>query len=230
MKACLRLVLLLAAVAAWPLWARTSDPFAPERARSVATIGGPTAPDGKTEVACDLPVEQRLKNIGSRVDRAGMCVASSWEMAMRYQGVDALRGFRDWCAGFPGGGYPDKLDKQIQAFCKQKGLSVPDYVQYEGRDPALLREALGGGRMVAVTYAGRDGARYSGPIAHMVCLVHFDDRWACLLDNNGIGANELLWLSPADFLERWTGSGSGWAVVFLAPPPPPAPRGKANEG
>lgn len=78
--------------------------------------------------------------------------------------------------------------------------------------------------MVAVTYNGRDGVRYPGPIAHMVCLIHFDDRWACLLDNNGIGENELLWLAPADFLTRWTGSGSGWAVVFLAPPPPPAPR------
>src|SRR5205085_2505811 len=109
-------------------------------------VGGPVAPDGKTEVTCDLPADQRIKNVGSRVDGAGMCVASSWEMAMRYQGLDALRGFRDWCARFPGGGYPAKLDKQIQQFCREKGLAAPGYVQYEGRDAALLREALAGGR------------------------------------------------------------------------------------
>lgn len=208
-----------------PVLAQSSDPFASSnRARAVATIAGPMGPDGKTEVTCDLPADQRLKNIGSRVDRAGMCVASSWEMAMRYQGLDTLRGFRDWCAGFPGGGYPAKLDEQIRKFCDQKTLSVPDYLQYEGRDPSILRDALKGGRMAAVTYSGRDGARYAGPIAHMVCLVHLDEQWACLLDNNGIGENELLWLRSADFLERWSGSGSGWAVVFLAPPPPPVPR------
>src|SRR5436305_12271836 len=112
-------------------------------------VGGPVAPDGKAEVTCDLPVDQRLKNIGSRVDRAGMCVASSWEMAMRYQGLEALRGFRDWCAGFPGGGYPATLDRQIRTFCEQQGLAVPEYFQYEGRDPSVLRDALRTGRMVA---------------------------------------------------------------------------------
>ena len=78
--------------------------------------------------------------------------------------------------------------------------------------------------MACVTYAGRDGVRYPGPIAHMVCLVHFDDRWACLLDNNGVGENQLLWMTPSDFVRRWRGGGAGWAVVFLAPPPPWPPR------
>src|SRR5207245_2261819 len=54
---------------------------------TAVSVGGPVAPDGKTEVSCDLPVEQRIKNIGSRANGAGMCVASSWEMAMRYQGL-----------------------------------------------------------------------------------------------------------------------------------------------
>jgi hypothetical protein len=220
-----RWLLLLFAVAGWPVLAQDAEPIArPARPRGAVTVGGPVAPDGKTEVTCDLPVEQRIKNIGSRIDRAGMCVATSWEMNMRYQGLDRMRGFRDWCAGFPGGGYPTKLDQQIRRFCQEKSVPVPDYLQYEGRDPSILRDALRSGRMVAVTYNGRDGVRYPGPIAHMVCLIHLDDRWACLLDNNGIQENELLWMSPADFLARWTGTGSGWAVVFLAPPPPPVPR------
>ncbi len=230
MRACVRLCLLTFVTTCAPLLAQSINPFAvPAKPQAIAKVGGPVGPDGKTEVTCDLPVDQRLKNIGSRVDRAGMCVASSWEIAMRYQGLDALRGFRDWCAGYPGGGYPVKLDQQMHRFCKEKGLPVPEYLQYEGRDPTILRDALRSGRMVAVTYSGRDGVRYPGPIAHMVCLIHFDEHWACLLDNNGIGENELLWLAPADFLARWTGTANGWAVVFLAPPPPPAPRAKPEK-
>lgn len=188
------------------------------------SVGGPTSPDGKTEVACDLPVDQRIRNIGSHADGAGMCVASSWEMSMRYQGLDTMRGFRDWCAKSPGGGYPEKLDRQVRQFCQEKGVPVPDYVQYEGRDPAVLRTALKTGRLASVTYGGRDGVRYKGPIAHMVCLAHFDDQWACVLDNNAVGENELLWMSPDDFVQRWADQGGGWAVVFLAPPPPAAPH------
>lgn len=44
---------------------------------SAVRVGGPVGPDGKTEVTCDLPVDQRIKNIGSKIDGAGMCVFSS---------------------------------------------------------------------------------------------------------------------------------------------------------
>ncbi|MBV9124086.1 MAG: hypothetical protein JO112_12065 [Planctomycetes bacterium] len=190
---------------------------------SKVTLGGPLSPDGQTEVACYLPVSERIQNIGSHADGAGMCVATSWEMSMRYQGLDPMRGFRDWCAKAPGGGYPAKLDQQIQQFCREKGIPVPDYVQYEGRDPAILKLALQTGRLASVTYSGQDGVRYRGPIAHMVCLAHFDDHWACVLDNNAIQEDGLLWMTPDDLVRRWTGRGGGWAVVFFAPPPPPAP-------
>jgi hypothetical protein len=175
-------------------------------------------------VQVDLPVGQRLKNIGSKVDRAGMCVMSSIEMAARWANLESLRGLRDWCAQQPGGAYPAKVDKQLRQFCEQKGIPVPEYVQYEGGDPSLIAEALRGGRTVGVTYGGNDGVRYRGPIAHMVCAVHYDDRWVCLLDNNGVGENELLWMDCQDFLKRWKSHGNGWAFVWLAPPPPPPPR------
>lgn len=186
-------------------------------------LGGPLAPDGKTEVTCDLPVEQRIKNIGSRADGAGMCVMSSCEMSARWANLEVLRGLRDWCARQPGGAYPAKVDRQFKEFCAAKGIALQPYLQYEGKDPALLREALRTGRMPCVTYNGHD-PHYAGSIAHMVNLIHLDEHWAVILDNNFTGQNELVWLTPDDFRRRWLGNGGGWAVILLAPPPPPVPH------
>ena len=83
--------------------------------------------------------------------------------------------------------------------------------------------ALKTGRMPSVTYDGHD-PHYSGSIAHMVNLIYLDDQEACVLDNNFVGEQELVWLSRADFLQRWTGGSQGWAVILLAPPPPPVPH------
>jgi hypothetical protein len=55
----------------------------------------------------------------------------------------------------------------------------------------------------------------------MVNLVHLDSGWACILDNNFIGPNDLVWMTPQEFADRWMGKGSGWAVVFLRQPPYP---------
>ena len=188
------------------------------------TIGGETAPDGKTEVACDLPASQRIKNIGSRLDGAGMCVFSSIEMDARWANLEAWRGWRDWCAAhFPGGGYPEKVDRLLDAYAKSKNLAVPDYVQVENGDPAVLELAVRTGRMVGVTYNGHD-PHYAGSIAHMVCLVHYDPKsdLAAILDNNF--PNVIAWMPVKDFLQRWRGSGGGWAFVFLSPGPPPVPH------
>lgn len=187
-------------------------------------LGGPVSPDQTTEVQVDLPVSERIKNIGSKVDGAGMCVMSSVEMAARWANLECLRGLRDWCAQQPGGAYPGKVDKQLKEYAEKNGCSLPDYIQYEGADPSLIEAALKAGRAVGVTYGGSDGVRYKGPIAHMVVAVCYDDRWVCLLDNNGIGENELLWMSKEDFLKRWKSNGGGWAFVWLSPPPPPAPH------
>lgn len=192
------------------------------------SIGGPTSPDGRAEISTELPQAQRIRNIGSHVDGAGMCVMSSIEMAARYQNLEQLRGLRDWCARQPGGGYPTKVDRQLREFCQQRHINVPRYIQYEGGSMDIMKLALRTGRMVAVTYSGRDRVRYSGSIAHMVCLVHLDDNWACISDNNAIGDNEFLWMSPAEFKDRWASGGGGWAFIFLTPPPPPAPRADGN--
>lgn len=197
-----------------PPHSASSEPSPPV---GTITRGGPVAPDGQTEVTCDLPVEQRTKNVGGR-DGAGLCVFSSVGHAARFQNERRLVNFQADMRKELGGGYPDKLDRMIEKY----GRGTP-YLQYEGQDLAVLRAALRTGRMPSVTYNGRD-VHYHGTIAHMVNLVHLDGRWATVLDNNFVGADELVWLSPEEFRQRWCGDGNGWAVILLAPPPPPVPR------
>jgi len=180
------------------------------------TVGGPVSPDGHTEVQCDLPVSQRTKNVGGR-DGAGLCVFSSIGHAARWQNENRLVDFQKEMIQEPGGGYPEKVDRMIAKY----GKGTP-YLQYEGHDPTILKLALRTGRMPSVTYDGHD-PHYRGSIAHMVNLIYLDDQQACILDNNFIGENELVWMSAQEFIGRWTGDG-GWAVILLAPPPPPPPQ------
>jgi len=176
--------------------------------------GGAKSPDGTVEVAIDLPVGERIKNIGSKKDGAGMCVFSSCEMSMRWANLEEWRGWRDWCAAnYPGGGYPEKVDKLIKAYADAKKIPIPPYLQFKGKDLAPIKSALAVGRMPAVTYNAN----------HMVNCVALEDKWACVLDNNYVGEEELKWMSPADFDKTYNAGGGGWCVIFLAPGPPPPP-------
>lgn len=181
--------------------------------------GGPTGPDGKTEVVCDLPVSERTKNVGG-TDGAGLCVFSSIGHSARYQNEHRLANFQKDMRKEKGGGFPQKVDAMI----KKYGPGTL-YVQYEGKDPSILKLALKTGRMPGVTYCGKD-VHYKGQIAHMVNLVGWSDEadLAVILDNNFIGDKELVWLSRKEFLDRWINGQQGWAVILLANPAPPVPR------
>lgn len=181
-----------------------------------------TAPDG-TEPQIELPKQFHLRNRGG-TDGAGLCVWCSLQHAAIMQDVRMLHTIFEWHWKYPGGGWPDRVDKDIAVICKQQGVSVPDYVQYQGRDVNLIKLALKTGRMPCVTYAYSPTGRYGGKkIAHMVNLVHLDDRWCCVLDNNYPGQPE--WFEASKFVEVFTGGrGNGWAVIFLNPGPPPSPR------
>ncbi|WP_439624051.1 hypothetical protein [Gemmata sp.] len=201
----------------------------------------------------DLPESQHKRNTGGN-DRtplnprgepgkgSGLCVYTSLWHAAIWQAVAELYGFRDWMRNHEGGSYPDKFEKTLNAYCKERGIPIPNYVQHTGGDEDVLRLALKTGRMVCVTYCGVDGpGRYgSEVVGHMVNLVHLDDTLACVLDNNFPGT--FLWMSRGDFLARWRGVkpdgsafmasdgrrrfpvGGGWAIVLLGPPPTPYPQ------
>ncbi|MSR31568.1 MAG: hypothetical protein EXR99_08695 [Gemmataceae bacterium] len=180
-----------------------------------SSIGGKLSPDAKEALTCDLPGGEHMKNAGGN-DGAGLCVFTSVDHAARWQNEERAIGFQQRMRAEPGGGYPEKLERMMERHC-----SGAPFLQYTGNDPALLRLGLRTGRMPAVTYGF--SPRYGGRVAHMVNLVHLSDRWACVLDNNYPGEDQYEWMTPPEFLKRWTMGGGGWAVFLLAPPPPPIP-------
>lgn len=189
-----------------------------------AQVGGRIAPDGKTQIDCDLPGNLHLKNIGGS-DGAGLCVFTSITHSARWQNVPLLENFRDWMKQFPGGGYPQKVDEMIAKIAKEKGIAAPAYIQVEGDDLEILKLACKTGRMPGVTYSFSPTGRYGGQqIAHMVSLPHADNQFFAVLDNNYPGDTAYEWLTPEEFKKTYAPGGRGWAVILLNPSPPMPPK------
>ncbi len=176
----------------------------------------PVSPDGVRAV-CDLPAGQHVRNTGGS-DGAGLCVFTSMQMAADWQQLPDLAQLQAYMRKRPGGGYPEKVDAVLKAYCKEKGVPVPPYVQHTDGDEEFLDLAVKTGRMPCVTYGGRDDFYRTG-IYHMVVLVHLDKDRACIQDNNRPGV--FLWMTRGEFLTRWRSMQGGWAFVWTAPPPPP---------
>jgi hypothetical protein len=191
------------------------------RSAESASIGGPVAPDG-TEVQCDLPNDLHVRNRGGS-DGAGLCVFASLRHAGLWQNEPVFAGLFEWMFRQPGGGYPEKVDRMIEQFCQERSLPRPEYVQLEGDDLGPLKLACSRGLMPGVTYSYSPTGRYGGRrISHMVSLVHADEHWFAVLDNNYPGTIE--WMDPETFQRVYTGGRSGWAVILLRDGPPPPPR------
>ncbi len=199
----------------------------PPRLPIAAKVGGRTGPDG-TELQVDFPNALHKSNIDSpQGSNQGCCVFRSLHHASWWQNTPQLRDFPEWLRQkrLPGGGYPGNVKERITAICKERGVPEPPYIQYEGTDLTLLKLACKTGRMPGVTYSFSPTGRYGGGrINHMVNIVHCDDKWVVVLDNNYIGDAAYEWLTPAEFQKTFTGGRQGWAVILLTPPPPPPPR------
>lgn len=190
------------------------------------------------DVTVDLPGEDHVQN-AEGIDRAGLCVFASLQMAANWENISALSDLFTWMKTQPGGGWPERVKRILD----KRAPGLP-YVQYEGADPAILDKAIRGGRPVGVTYGYGDWYRGKGvrldrngkpKIDHMVLLVHLDPEpkagepesaaWAAIIDNND--SKHYTWMTRAEFLRRWVyPTNVGWCVVLLAAPPPPIP---ANE-
>ncbi len=190
----------------------------------------------------DLPKELHKRNTGGMGPGGpgtgyGLCVYTSFWHAAMWQYVPEMFGFRDWMTRREGGSFPQKFDADVAAFCREKNVPVPAYIQHTGGDVEFLKLALKTGRMVCITYCGVDDFYGNNVIAHMVNLAHLDDEWACVIDNNRPG--KFVWMSAPDLVARWQGRqrdgrsfmvrsgarmvpvGGGWAFVLLEGPPPP---------
>lgn len=189
-----------------------------------AQRGGRTFTDG-TELQCDLPGDMHLKNCGGS-DGAGLCVFTSISHSARWQNVPLLEDFQAYMKKYPGGGHPEKVDRMIDQIAREKNIPRPDYIQVEGDDLEILKAACKSGRMPGVTYNFSPTGRYNGQhIAHMVNLVHADDKHFVVLDNNYPGDVNYEWMTPEEFKKVWCGnSQNGWAVILLEPGPPLPPH------
>lgn len=204
-----------------------------------STVAGPVC-EGQ-ELTVDLAPEQQIRNIGSKIDGLGMCVFSAIEMGARAQGLEAMRGWRDWCAArYPGGGFPDKVDKLLAAWFQEKHLAPIPYYQYEGNDPAPILTLIDKtGRMACLTYGW--SPRYGQRIAHMVCAPAFRGQKAAVLDNNFVAKRRAdgawdegiyEWMSREELCRRARlqmngGQGAAWVFCWLTPSAPPSARNRA---
>jgi hypothetical protein len=189
----------------------------------------PVAPDG-TPVQIDLPGPLQLRNKGGS-DGAGLCVFTSINHAAYWHNVLCLQNFRDDMTKYPGGGYPQKVDKMVAVFAAKYQQPVPRYIQIESQDIEILKLACRTNRMPSITYSYSPSGRYRGKIAHMVSLVAADagpnHLWA-ILDNNFPNSYE--WMSEAEFRRTYLAGGQGWSVIFLGPGPPPVPSNPTTKG
>lgn len=176
-----------------------------------------------------IPETMHVKNVGGS-DGSGLCVFTSIQHAAQYQGIEGLKDFQTWMRSRPGGGYPQKVDAMIR---EKLGLNHGvEYVHVYGDQAVdILEVACEAGLMPAVTYGF--GERYAKEgvqrIDHMVNLVHLDDQYACILDNNFPGESAYEWMPRAEFVERFAyssqGRGEGWGIILLSGnPQPPEPN------
>ena len=189
-----------------------------------AAVGGNVSPDGTEYLQLELPGGRHQKNsVGT--DGSGLCVYASAKHTGDWQSDAAFYGLFEYMKLFPGGSYPEKFDKTLAAYCKEKNLAVPKYVQVQDNNLDVLITACQNRMMPGVTYSRSPTGRYQGQkISHMVTLVHATKNWFAVLDNNYIGENSIEWMKPDEFLKTYSGtSGKGWCIVLLTDPPPPAP-------
>lgn len=188
-------------------------------------------------VTIDLPNSQHKRNVGGS-DGNGLCVYTSFHHSVAWASVRELLDFRSYTERYPGGSWPEKFDATLRAYCREKGVAVPPYIQSEGGDVEILELALKTGRAPAITYCGVDPFYGGQVVAHMVSLVYLDSEWGCILDNNEPGRYR--WLLRKELLARWKGVktdgtpylardrfgrrfpvGGGWCIVPLESPPAP---------
>lgn len=167
---------------------------------------GPLPPD-ETPIrreypTVNLPHGLRQRNwVGDRGE--GSCVHASMVMLFRWQGFPAMADW--WRENNANGEWAEDLARKFDNARVQ-------YAQTTAGDVGFLQWACDTRRGAGVTVMGG---------RHMVCLVHLDDTWAGILDNNNI--DTITWVPRATFLAEWRAS-QGWGVTPVYWPAPPLPQ------
>lgn len=167
------------------------------------------------EAYVPIPPELHIRNEGSAVDGYGLCVGSSILINGAYQGVPGMEQGKqsEWwryLKSRPGGSYPGKLEADLRKM-------YPDekWVSWVGDVTDLIAEYTRKGYPVAATMNTGQLYNWQG-IHHMVSLVHLDDQYACVVDNNDPGKYH--WMSADDYKRRFVDGQTGWLFVWLRDP------------
>lgn len=186
---------------------RAQDPSTPDR-RGEVILPVP-AYQGRTANA-PIPPEQHVRNEGGS-DGSGLCVIASILANGQYQRVPGLEGGKQsrlWqtAKSRPGGYYPEKLEALVKQVAPNE-----KWASYYGGDTAVLKSFSSKGYPIGATMnTGRQYGYQS--IAHMISLLHFDDAWACVADNNFVG--QYSWMPAKEFERRWKDGDIGWAWIW----------------
>lgn len=199
-----------------------------------AKVGGFSTPNGKP-AQIQYPPERHTRNT-TGTDGSGLCVFTSMKHAGDWQEDTLFVKQLEFMRTQRGGGYPEKVNEVLKKASTKYNLQIPPYIQVQDTDIDILKIALKNGYMPCVTYGISPTGRYGGrPIAHMVNLIHGDNDFFGVLDNNYVGESGIEWMTPEEFKKAYithpdkTGRpvpGNGWAVILLTPSPPPAPKNK----
>jgi hypothetical protein len=137
--------------------------------------------------------------------REGSCVHATLVSLLRWQGQDKLASF--WRSRYSDGEWPSDMQQKLDA----TGVR---YAWHIGGDERFLEWACRTRRGAGIRVHGG---------AHMVALVHLNEKWAGILDNND--TSKFKWISRESLLRDWKGC-NGWAfspVYSPAAPLPPTP-------
>lgn len=152
--------------------------------------------------AVNVPQESRQRNwVGSQGN--GSCTWATMVSLLRWQGRDrTAEWMRQNCGG---GSWPADMAQTLDE-------ANIRYAYTTDGDVKFLEWACRTRRGCGITIMGG---------AHMVALVHLDDKWAALLDNNN--TEEYRWVPRASLIAEWRAS-DGWAITPVYTPAAPLPQ------
>ena len=166
-----------------------------------APLTGSATPK-KERPTVNVPAALRQSNwVGNQGQ--GSCVHATMISLFRWQ--YRLKTADYWRRNYGDGEYPEDLAAKFD----REGIR---YAYVANGDVRFLEWACRTRRGCGITVMGG---------AHMVALVHLDDKWAAILDNNNV--ERFIWVPRETLIAEWKAS-YGWAVTPIYTPAAPLPQ------
>ncbi len=151
----------------------------------------------------NVPPIFRQSNWG-KTRNDGSCAHAAFITLLKWQGRYNTADM--WKKTYSGGEWHPSFERKLE----EQGIRFA--YTAEENDVGFLEWACRTRRGCGVTIRGG---------YHMVALVHFDNEWAAILDNND--TKNFIWIPREQFIAEWKSSYS-WAVTPVYAPSAPAPE------